>query len=68
MRRRFEIHYKRGEAVIVDGVCYADNENSKKSNCVCSITNDAFIRGAAPLRHGSCIKIGCANFIFASFF
>ena len=68
IRRRFEIHSKRGEIVIVDGVCYTDNANSRKSNCVCAVTTDAFIRGAAPLKHGSHIKIGCANFVFASFF
>lgn len=68
VRRRFEIHSKRGEMVLVDGVCYSDSSNGRKSNCVCAINTNAYIRGAALLRHGSRIKIGCANFIFASFF
>lgn len=68
MRRKFELHSKRGEVVMVDGVVYADDLTTKKNSCICAINTDTFLHSPAQLRHGSRIRIGCADFIFASFF
>lgn len=68
--RRFEMLPKQGEGIRVDGVSYSEGDfmRQNKNLCPCITNVEAFLHGAAPLRHGSVINIGCSRLIFASLF